>query len=832
MRALRAHDERIDHWLNAKRIDQVRLLTDRIRDDRTGDEEPGLQLDIPFEFGDSFASMLLDHCGDGHLYATWGKRAAVICRQVEQRVTRLLSEHDESGEAFERFHRNLQRLIGEQQITPEAAAEMVAQHVVTIPIFDHVVTVEGFVDKNPLARALGSLLEVFRDHGHTFEEELRPLSRAYRSMERAFRGAASGAERLDVPREIYESFFKAAMPAVVQSLGIVYTPVKIVDFMLRSVDAVCRDQFGKGLTSPGVHVLDPFTGTGTFLNRLLTAKGANGRYLVRSEDLERKYGRAEEGGKGAPGEMHAALRAPGELHANEIVLLAYYIAALKIEEARHERKTELARDADGTGGESGAVWTTGRAYEPFGGMVLTDTFLMSEKQAGLQFSWTGLDEAGRRVQEQRKQRIRVIVGNPPWSAGKKAAGDASVVAEYPEIASRVSETYVRELKALGSRSGVKAAGNLFVKAFRWASDRLDEDDGIVCFVHPNSLADAPSLAGMRKALRDEFTDIHVVNLRGNAAARGAERKREGATVFEESKNGVQITLLVRNRERRTREFGRLHYAEVSDGCSLEQKFAWLEELSSVLAPGRFQDIAVNERHDWVNPGDPTWKRLAPVCSSSVSESDPGSVSHEDALGLATNLDAYVYSFSFLDLCDRVQALIAEFNRALEQWQEAGRPHRKSDEFKRIASSASLHAIKWTGRLESTLSKGEPLEFDSRRIREVLYRPFTKRWLYEDYRILSAGKRVSRMFPRSEAFDSLGRRRSSSTRHSNVPSESSQRPASSTSAQPDARPGSTPIAAILISGTNMIFQGIATTTLPDLATVKGSQQTRAIPRRRS
>ncbi len=848
VRALRAHDERIDYWLNAKRSDRVKLLSDRIRDDRTEDEAGERQLSLQFEFGDRFASMLLDQCGDRNLYATWGKRAAQVCQQVDQRVKRLVAEHEEIGEAFNRFHGDLQRLIGEQQVTPEAAAEMVAQHVVTIPIFDHVVTAAGFASRNPLARALGSLLDVLREGGHTFEEELRPLTRAYRSMERAFEGAASGADRLNVLKEIYESFFKEAMPSAVKSLGIVYTPVEIVDFMLRSVDAVCREQFGKGLSAPGVHVLDPFTGTGTFLNRLLTAQDGNGEYLVRFADLDRKYGRTEGGEQAERGEMHAAMRVPGELHANEIVLLAYYIAALKVEEARHERKAEQAEfgaeDVVEAGGEghgrsapsvnSGAVQ---RQYEPFGGMVLTDTFLMSEKQAELRFNWAGLDEAGQRIREQNSRRIRVIVGNPPWSAGRKAAGDESVAAEYPEVARRVNETYVRELRALGSSAAAKATGNLFVKAFRWASDRLEGEDGIVCFVHPNSLADAPSLAGMRKALRDEFTDIHVVNLRGNAYKSGEERRHEGDTVFGEgTRNGVQITLLARNRQRRREGGAELHYAEVPDGCSLDRKFAWLADLGSVLATDGFRRIPVNDRHDWVNLGDPTWGRLMPVCSSSAAGSDSGSVAHVDALGLATNLDAYVYSFSYFDLCGRVQALIEAFNRSLDEWVAAGRPPRKSAEFQQITNSDALHAIKWTDRLKATLSKGEPLEFDARRIREVLYRPFTKLWLYEDYRILSAGRKVSKMFPRSA--DSLSLSLSLSDRDVLLQPDaadslrSRRRRRDSRSLRHGATdPGRSAAPAILISGTNMTFQALAGQTLPDLATIKGSQQTRVIPDRR-
>ncbi len=782
VRALRAHDERIDYWLNAKKLGRIRLLSNRIVDDRRTEEEEesGLQLGLPFDFGDSFASLLLERCGDRQLYATWGRRAAAICGQVHDRAARLVAEHAAIGEAFSRFHRNLQRLLGEQQVSRGAALEMVAQHVVTIPIFDHVVTAPDFAEKNPLARALGSLLGVFHEHGQTFEEDLRPLRRAYRSMEQAFRGAASGAERLNVLQDIYESFFREAMPAAVRSLGIVYTPVEIVDFMLRSVDAVCRDQFGKGLTAEGVHVLDPFTGTGTFLNRLLTARDGDGRYLVRDEDLERKYG----GKEGSGGEIGAILRAPGsagageaedegreeteprgEMHANEIVLLAYYIAALKIEEARHQRQAESAAGCEGgtapaagapgpAAAVSAAAVSASRSYQPFGGMVLTDTFLMSGRQVELQLEGTGFSEAARRVTDQNRRRIRVIVGNPPWSAGRKAAGDEAVEVDYPNVSRRVTETYVAEQTGLpGKQAGGSAAGNLFVKAFRWASDRLEGDDGVVCFVHPNSLADGVSLAGMRKSLSDEFTDIHVVNLRGNAYKGGAEWEREGDKVFGQgSRNGVQITVLVRNRPGHAAGPASVRYAEVPDGLSREQKFAWLDDLGSVLAADGFRPVTANEGHDWVNLGDPTWNRLMPVQRPRAGAHGSGAVTCTDASGIKTNLDAYVYSFSWLDLCERVRKLIDEFNRTLGRWREAGCPKQGTPSFARLIDNRAIDAIKWTGHLRTTLARGEPLEFDPRRIRAVLYRPFTKLWLYEDYRILSAGRAVSRMFPRDEDPD--------------------------------------------------------------------------------
>ena len=506
----------------------------------------------------------------------------------------------------------------------------------------------------------------------------------------------SAAEKVDILRQIYEGFFDAAMKDTVKRLGIVYTPVPLVDFILRSADAVCRQEFGYGLSSPNVHVLDPFAGTGTFFYRLLTLKGADGEYLIRDEDLLRKY--------------------RDELHANEIVLLAYYIAALKIEAGMAERNG-----------------FQDQTYEEFSGIVLQDSMLTADRSGQLS-GFTPMRENSERAERQTELPIRVIVTNPPWSAGEKSAGDRTAPLEYPEVESRVRETY-GSYRVKG-RSGGKALGNLFVQAMRWMSDRLTGDQpGIIAFVHPNSLANAQSLAVARAALRDEFSSIYVVNLRGNAYTSGEEFRREGDKVFGGgSRNGVQVTLLVKNPQQG--QAGVVRYSEVPEAQKLEAKLEWLSDLGTVANHKAFAEIPIDASHDWVDLTDGSFAELLPVCSAAKGLESETACVNQHALGVATNMDAYAYSFGRVELEGRMRRLIVAYNRSVSNGQ----------------MDLDNTDIKWTDRLKQQFRRGTRLEFDESRIRPVMYRPFVKLWLYEDDRILTSVRSAAAMFPRDGASE--------------------------------------------------------------------------------
>ncbi len=776
VRALRSHDERVDYWVNniAAAKSKLSPLSLSQPEPETDDDSGGgiiLILDdstvppdavfeqLRLEVEDKIASKLVDVCGDRQMWPHWGERAAEICEKIQHRVSVLIREDQHIQVAFRRFVDAMRKTVG-PQITDSDAEEMVAQHVVTIPVFDAFFDKSEFAARNPVSEQINRLLAVFVAKGWTFDHERRPLTRAYQRMAEAFEGALTGGEKLDVLREVYDGFFQKAMRAEVKRLGIAYTPVELVDFIVKSVDAVCRQEFGRGVTAEGVNVLDPFTGTGTFVNRLLTLKTADGEYLIRDEDLARKFAGSDGG--------------PPEIHANEIVLLAYYIAALKIEEGAEER----------------GAFTSG-GYRPFEGIVLTDTFRMTHKQMHPQLPGSYMRRNSLRATAQNRLPIQVILGNPPWSAGQKSSGDDNPNLRYRRIAERVRATYGRRHKEVTGRGAGKSAGNLYVQAIRWASDRLSGPDGnserpgVLAFVHPNSLINGTSLAGMRAALRDEFTGIYVVNLRGDAYKSGEEFRREGDKVFgQTSRNGVQITVLVCNPARDLSAPAVLRYAEVPEYSSRAEKFEWLARLGDVTS-GSLKPVPVVPQHHWINLPDGTFDDMLPVCST--NKADTKVAVDTSALGVTTACDVYAYSFSRAKLIRKMRALIDAYEDARELV-SLGEP------LETVTRNEELDIIMWTGVLKQSLKKDIPIEFDESRIREVLYRPFTKLWLYEDSRILSSVKTISAMFPRTEithththTHTQLVASESSSTKPNSSPSPGSRPTGYSTSAPQDDKP---------------------------------------------
>ena len=862
VRALRSHDERMDMWVNhidaASKSGKVSLIT-RGTDQPLDDEDVE---QLRFVLDERVASKMVERCGDRKMWPSWGARAASVCGEVRKKVDAQLAAPG-TATAFEEFVEALRSAVG-GHLTEDQAAEMVAQHVVTIPIFDCLFADSQFANANPISVAINNLLSNFAPAtGSTaapaagtgaalamelFEEELRPLTRAYRTMRTVFEGALTAAAKVDVLREVYDGFFQAAMKDVVKRFGIVYTPVQIADFIIRSADAVCRKEFGVGITSENVNVLDPFTGTGTFIYRLLTAQDANGDQIIRSGDLRRKY--------------------YSELYANELVLLAYYIAAIKIEAGMAER-----------GG------FPPDAFEPFPGVTFGDIFLATAAGAQL----PGMADNTARQNRQGGVPITVIVANPPWSAGQKSLGENNPNIDYPYIEQRVRDTYGKRHREVSGVGAGKASGNLYVQAIRWASDRLGQPEaiagrGVIAMVHPNSLATGTTLAGMRAALRDEFTDIYVVNLRGDAMKSGKEFDREGAKVFGQgSRNGVQITVLARNPGTDHPDGGIVHYAAVPEYCTLDQKFQWLARLGDVTSD-QFTEVPPNEAHHWINLTDGSYKQLMRVCATS-REPQNELLSYTSAGGVTTNCDPYVYAFDYDELVHKVTALIDAYDAALARVEFARAQHARDGmtetEMKArmdaeiaaatINTRESLHAIKWTARLKNSLRRGDVIEFDAARIRQAQYRPFTRIWLYADARILDKIEAMSCFFsdpppprrssarhpqttepysgpsPPTTSWTCAQSARTSQQGRSHDGGDDGERPINpnavlgsrpqDASRPPSSRPGSSigpTIAAVtMTSPSNMaVFQALATEILPDLHLLGPGQATRCVPRRQS
>ena len=736
IRALRAHDERLDVEVNTAdltgRIPKTRFIGVGVCEGcgsagcdgkQCGTE--GLPLSaLPWR--DAIASMLVKQCGDKDYWADWGAEVATIYQSLLRRINKCLREDTALKTAFNTFSEDMSKTIG-RNFEDQELTKMLAQHVVTLPVFTTLFQGSGFADRNPISKALNKLQTEFEQAGEPLNADAAQINRFYASVRDRLQAAPDADSRIQILLDVYQSFFQRALPEDSAKLGIVYTPVELVDFVLRSVDAVIKHEFGRGITAEDIDVLDPFSGTGTFLNRLLTIQDHESNYLIRDDDITRKY---------SPTTTGLDSQDPPELHANEIVPLAYYLSAIKIEEGYKAR--------------------TG-SYQPFEGLVLRDS-LNADKSSITLPGIVPLAENSARASSQDDAPITVIVGNPPWSAGQKSSGDDNPRDSHPVVEDRARDTYIdRHVKVTGKPPGGNAASNSYMKAIRWASDRLNwpsrrdpnpdgtPKSGVIAFVHPNSLTTATSLAGARACLRDEFTSIYVINLRGDMLKSGEESLREGGQIFQPlkgkggSRNGVQITILVRNMKRDLTKPATLKYAAVPEYQTREQKFEWLRQLRDATSE-QFETVPFNDRHDWINLTDGTFENMIAVCETGRTEQRTGeSIADANASGIKTNLDAYVYAFTYGSLVSKMLTLIEEYNEAVD-YIEAGFSVQEACE------NEHPDKIKWSDKLKQSAKQCARIEFDETKVIEVLYRPFVKAWLYADDRILSSCKSVLAMFP--------------------------------------------------------------------------------------
>ncbi len=728
VKALRSHDERVDVWVNSVGMASNGPITVLPRHSDAEPDQDGVAIDaeyiqatLPLE--GAIASKLVEKCGDRQYWPRWGQRAADISRRVTARINALTASDGETQAVFDDFANEMRRVVN-SALSDRDLTEMLAHHIITRPVFESLFAHSSFSGANPVSQALDLIVTAFTEADPDLHTETSSLAALYASVATAMEGTATSEARLRVLLDVYESFFKAAMPDEVTRLGIAYTPAELVDFVLASADAAARKHFGRGLSDRNVHILDPFTGTGTFLYRLLVMPG-----LIRDIDLERKYAH--------------------EMHANEMLLLPYYLASVKIEEGYRERLDAAQAEKP--------------KNTAFSKIVLTDTFEMGARHT--LFTDKGYTAANsKHAREQNDTPMVVIVGNPPWSAGQKSAGDDNADISRPALEQRVRDTYGSKQKEItGRSSGGNSGGDLYVQAIRWASDRLghSEDstpkDGVIAFVHPNSLTNGTSLAGMRAALRDEFTDIYVINLRGDARRSGDASRAEGDKLFGQvSRSGVQLTVLVRDSAKPISRQATVHYAAVPEHSSLQTKLDWLAQLGNINGDG-FKTVPVTDSHDWENLTDGTYKELIPVCTSAQDTRIEPTVFSINASGVKTNCDSYVYAFDYDQLVTKIQELIDAYESARHRVSEGmslGQATRNND----------LGSIKWTDTLKQSLKQNKKIVFDESRIREVLYRPFIKKWIYEDMRILSRGVEAIAMFSVSQSVSQTDRQ---TDRHENT-----------------------------------------------------------------
>ena len=695
LRALRSHDDRLDAEIN--KID----LNNRpgetiIFGPGSDDDEDDRQEVIPFgpvEIApqDIFAK-IVEKCGDRRYWESWAKDVADIFKRVVVRIKNLLANPNNSalGDWFDNFHAELKETIN-ASITREDAIEMMAQHILTRPVFEALFENYNFASGNPVAIALDNLRKDFGEFG--LEDETRDLEDFYESVRMRAQGIDNSEGRQKVLLELYEKFFANALKKDAERLGIVYTPVEVVNFILHSADEVLQQEFGRSLSDEGVHLLDPFAGAGVFLSRLLQSD------LIKDADLERKY--------------------RAELHANEIVLLAYYIAAVNIEEAYRGRRDD---ESD---------------YEPFNGIVLTDTFNLNKKgEDPTLFPKEWMPDNNARAERQQKLPIQVIVGNPPWSARQRSATDDNQNVSYIALEERIEETYAVRSAATAKNSLYDA----YKKAIRWASDRI-QGQGVIAFVTNGSWIDGNSDAGIRACLAEEFSSIYVLDLRGNQRTQGERSKREGGKVFGSgSRAPVAITILVKN-PNASHDGCRIRYRDIGDYLNREEKLAALVEATSTSGFGDWLEIMPDKHHDWIGQRSDAFAQFYPIGSKEARRGRlDNSIFGLYSLGLVTGRDTQIYNFSRNACSENGAKMTAEYHAAVAaiegnselELEEVARRHAKS--------------VKWDRELQKNLQRMKKTEFKEGYIRKVCYRPFVAMHCYVDYTFVYMKFQMERIFP--------------------------------------------------------------------------------------
>lgn len=689
LNALRSHDENFNAHVNQINLNKTRppkITVARVPRDTYGlgtmagedgaqhldNEEVARQLELRFgTLQDGIYARLVEKVGDKMYWENWAKSVGEIAQKFIERIALLIKENDNARNYFKEFisglHKNINDSIDEGQ-----AIEMLAQHMITRPVFDALFKEYEFVNNNAVSRSMQDMLEVLESEG--MEMDTAVLDKFYTSVKNNISNIDNLEAKQTIIKNLYEKFFKGAFPLTVEKLGIVYTPVECVDFIIHSVEDILQQEFHTSLTNENVHILDPFVGTGTFITRLLQSG------LIKKEDMLRKY--------------------KNEIHCNEIVLLAYYIADVNIEAVYHDIMHP-------------------EKYEMYDGICLTDTFQLNEHGDNDIFSQL-FPENSERLQKQKKAPVRVIIGNPPYSKGQKDANDNAANLTYPHLDERIISTY-RKKSHSSSALAVAALRDSYIKAFRWASDRLSQnkDGGIIAFISNGAWLDGISQDGMRKALQDEFTSVYVFNLRGNQRTSGELSRKEGGKIFGSgSRTPIAITFLVKNPTKQGE--ANIYYHDIGDYLSREQKLRIIKEFKS-LNNIEWMTLVPNDKNDWINLRDGVFDALLPITPEKKYMIKSQSFFSINYLGVVTARDAWAFNYSSPQLSNNVERMMSLYNEDMDNIGEFD-----DSNFESLINTDPTR-ISWTAILKNRAKKGFRFktEYVKTDVREATYRPFMK-----------------------------------------------------------------------------------------------------------
>ena len=722
LNALRAHDDRFNATINKIELNKRKpnniLVGGCMFGGDNGDTEIidrnkqiEEQLSLKFEGLQSviFARMV-QKVGDKRYWEQWAADVAKIAERHIKQIKKLIETNDKARKTFDTFLNGLHKNIN-PSVSEDTAIEMLAQHIITQPVFEALFENYSFAQNNPMSRSLSKMMAMLNET--IDEDDVKSLERFYKSVRQRAEGIDNAEAKQKIIVELYDKFFKTAFPTVVEQLGIVYTPVECVDFIIHSVEKVLQKEFGRSISDEKVNVIDPFTGTGTFITRLLQSG------IIRKEDLERKYKK--------------------EISANEIVLLAYYIASINIENAYHD-----LMETD--------------EYTAFNGICLTDTFQLGEqmyyKEALKQVKEIGeasfapdFPENSARIKKQLNTPITVIIGNPPYSVGQKSANDNAQNQSYSRLESRLAKTYVANTNATNKNSLYDS----YIKAFRWATDRLNEKEGgIIGFISNGQWLDSNVGEGFRKSLEAEFTSIYVFNLRGNCRTQGELRRKEAGNVFGlGSRTPISITILVKKPNWNGK--AKIFYHDIGDYLSREEKLSLVAKSGDIFNLPMVE-LHPNEHGDWINQRDGLFDTFIKIGDKEDKKNHQTFFSPVYSRGLATARDAWCYNFNKKNLLSTMQSAFDFYNEQRLLFYKAKQS--QPDILPKDVVKMSEGSLSWNRGLLNDCRLNKELLFKPTHILCSSYRPFCKQYVYFDADMNDMTYQLDKLFPFDDGCNNL------------------------------------------------------------------------------
>ena len=686
VRALRSHDDNIDKLINQKKIgEKLRLVPvpepfgnrDIVLTPQEEEEAIQQAMFAPDDLIEALNVLVFEDCGDRQYWAKWAKDVGEQTVELQNNILTHLNKSEHARERFDQFMTGIHETMS-PNMTEQEAAGMLAQHLVTQPVFDAFFENYTFSAHNPVSQIMNDVIKeiVAQDLLSDLQRSLAPF---YESVQKRIRGITDPTTRHEVLKELYETFLKTAFPDLTDLLGVVYTPVEIVDWLLHSANDAMRQEFGVGLGDRGVEILDPFSGTGTFLTRLIESD------LIPDENLDHKY--------------------QNELSAIDILPTAYYLSAINIEEAYHGRKIKTEDKPK---------------YQPFPGIALGDTFTLLKDEEEFRQGLFGMEETNTpTLNKINGKKIKIIVGNPPWRAWQKVATDQNPNKAYKILDNRIAETYVSR-----STTVFKASlYDVYIKAIRWASDRIEEG-GVIAFVTNGGWLNTNASTGVRACLAEEFSKIYCYNLRGEIPSSSGG----GGNVF---KVKVSVTMIVLIKK--TKVDREILYVESNDNISDTEKLNNLRDEQS-LSGLKWTTIQPDKRFDWINQTNEKFQIYQPIGDKETKrfKSNTG-LFRLYSSGLKTNRDLWAYNSDYRELCSRSSKMIDFYNQ-----------HIDSEDI--FVPKDDNKIIKWHDITLQFLKKGRKAIFAENNLREVIYRPFLPQTLYYDNIFNNAHYQTNRIFP--------------------------------------------------------------------------------------